>query len=250
MRSNRKHTVSELVNYCHLYEAGHSHRDLCEKYGLLINDSTFNYYYRKFLEHGIAGLESPRKNNTYTQAFKEKIAKEYFETDSSMQELTIKYNIPHRSTVKAWIIKYTEGKQLKDHRPKPEVYIMKGQKKTHEEKIAIVKDYLQTGMSYTETAIKHQVSYNNVYAWVQKYQQFGPDGLVDSRGRRKPDTVQTQEEKLRTENAALKARNEYLETENAALKKLKEVERELMVEELGIKQNTRRLRNLIKKATK
>lgn len=55
---------------------------------------------------------------------------------------------------------------------------------------------------------------------------------------------------MRTENAALKARNEYLETENAALKKLKEVERELMFEESGIKQNTRRLRNLIKKATK
>ena len=84
----------------------------------------------------------------------------------------------------------------------------------------------------------------------KKYQQFGPDGLTDSRGRRKPDNIQTEEEKLRTENADLKARNEYLETENIALKKLKEVERELMLTELNTKRSTRRLRNLIKKATK
>ena len=250
MRSNRKHTVAELAHYIHLYEAGHSYRELCEKYGLLINKSNFSQYYFKYLDHGIAGLESSRRNNTYSQAFKQNVVQEYLQTDSSINGLARKYNIPDHSTVKNWIIKYTEGEQIKDYRPKSEVYIMKGQKKTHQEKIAIVKDFLKTGMSYKETAAKHHVSYNNVYSWVQKYQQFGPDGLTDSRGQRKPDTIQTEEEKLRTENAALKARNEYLETENAALKKLKEVERELMFEESGVKHNTRRLRNLIKKATK
>lgn len=104
---------------------------------------------------------------------------------------------------------------------------MKGQKKTHEEKLLIVKHYLATGMSYKNTAEKYQVSYNQVYSWVQKYKKHGPDGLVDSRGRRKPTSIQSEEEKLRTEYAALKARNEFLETENAALKKIKEVEREL-----------------------
>ena len=250
MRSNRKHTSAELANYIHFYEAGHSYRELCEKYGLLLDASTFSQYYLKFLEHGMAGLESSRRNHTYTQEFKENVVKEYLQTESSIKGLARKYNIPDHSTVKRWIIKYTEGEQIKDYRPKPEVYIMKGQKKTHQEKLVIVKDFLETGMSYKDTAAKHQVSYNNVYSWVQKYQQFGPDGLLDSRGRRKPDTIQTEEEKLRTENAALKARNEYLETENAALKKLKEVERELMFTKSGTKQNTRRLRNLIKKATK
>ena len=246
MRSNRKHTLAELANYIHLYEAGHSYRELCEKYGLLLGGSNFKQYYLKFLEHGMARLKSSRRNNTYTQAFKESMVKEYIQTDSSIKGRARKYHIPSPSTVKDWIIKYTKGEQIKEYRPKPEVYVMKSQKKTHQEKIAIVKEFLETEMSYKETAAKHQVSYNNVYFWVQKYQQFGPDG----RGRRKPDSIQTEEEKLRTENAALKARNEYLETENAALKKLKEVERELMFEESGIKQNTRRLRNLIKKATK
>ncbi|OFK61206.1 transposase [Globicatella sp. HMSC072A10] len=250
MRSNRKHTLTELANYIHLYDAGHSYKKLCENYGLLLGGSSFNQYYLKFLEHDMAGLESSRRNNTYTQAFKESVVKECLQTDSSIKELARKYHIPSHSTVKDWIIKYTEGEQIKNYRPKPEVYIMKEQKKTHQEKIAIVKDFLETGMSYKETAAKHQVSYNNIYFWVQKYQQFGPDGLTDGRGRRKPDTIQTEEEKLRTENAALKARNEYLETENAALKKLKEVGRELMFTKSDTKQNTRRLRNLIKMATK
>lgn len=250
MRSNRKHTTADLIYYILLYEDGYSYRELSEKFGLLLSEATFYSYYLKFMEHGMAGLESSRKNNSYSQAFKENIVQEYFQTDCSIIGLARKYNIPAPSTVKKWIIKYNEGEQIRDCRPKPEVYTMKGQKKAHQEKMTIVKDFLETGMSYKETAAKHQVSYNNVYSWVKKYQQFGPDGLIDSRGRRKPDTIQTEEKKLRTENAALKARNEYLETENIAFKKLKEVERELMLTELNTKRSTRRLRNLIKKATK
>ncbi|MCW1040788.1 hypothetical protein OJ608_11170, partial [Streptococcus anginosus] len=63
------------------------------------------------------------------------------------------------------------------------------------------------------------------------------------RGRRKPSIIQTEEEKLRTELAALKARNEYLETENAALKKLKEVERELMSGGQNTKRNLKQSKN-------
>ena len=164
MRSNRKHTLTELANYIHLYDAGHSYKELCENYGLLLDDSTFSQYYLKFLEHGMAGLESSRKNNTYTQVFKESVVKEYLQTDLSIKGMARKYNIPSHSTVKDWIIKYTEGEQKKDYRPKPEVYVMKSQKKTHQEKIAIVKEFLETEMSYKETAAKHHDSYNDVYS--------------------------------------------------------------------------------------
>ena len=98
-------------------------------------------------------------------------------------------------------------------------------------------------MSYKESAEKHKVCYNNVYSWVQKYKKYGPDGLIDSRGRRKQISIQNEEEKLRTELSALKARNEYLETENAALKKLKEVERELMSNGQNIKQSSKQSKN-------
>lgn len=127
---------------------------------------------------------------------------------------------------------------------------MKSRKTTQEERMNIVKDCLENGLSYKDTAEKYQVAYNSVYQWVQKYQKHGPDGLVDGRGRRKPESIQTKQERIQAENSALKARNEYLETENAALKKLKEVERELMLRRQGTKRNTKRSRNYSKKDSK
>ena len=127
---------------------------------------------------------------------------------------------------------------------------MKGKKTTQEEKIKIVKDYLAHGLSYKDTAEKHDVSYNNVYSWVQKYKDHGPAGLADGRGRGKPDAIQSAEEKLRTEYAALKARNAYLEAENAALKKLEETERELMLRRSGMKRSSKPSKKKKKRGSK
>src|SRR5699024_12184071 len=126
-------------------------------------------------------------------------------------------------------IKYTKGKEYRVYCEKSEVNTIRGRKETDDEKHLIVKDYLDGDLADAEIAKKYNVSYNNIYSCVQKYKTHGPDGLVDRRGRRKLDSTQTDEEKLKTEIAALKERNEYLETENAELKKMKEVERELML---------------------
>lgn len=66
---------------------------------------------------------------------------------------------------------------------------MKGRKTTHEERIEIVQDFLKNGMTYKESAEKHRVSYNNIYVQVQKYKEYGPAGLVDGRGRVKPESI-------------------------------------------------------------
>ena len=241
MRSNNKHSAEELEKYIHLFlEDGISYKLLKDNYGLQLNKSNFRLKVLQYKEHGIDGITSSKRNNRYSKEFKEAVVKEYLNSEISYEDLTVKYNIPSVSTVRNWINRYTKGKLLRTYSPKPEVYTMKGRKTTQEEKIEIVRDYLKNNLSYTEAAEKHNVSYHNIYAWVQKYKEHGPDGLVDGRGRRKPDTIQTNEEKLRTENAALKARNEYLETENAALKKLKEVERELMLRKQDMKPNSKR----------
>ncbi len=168
----------------------------------------------------------------------------------TLSQLARKYQIPQVSTVRRWVIRYTGGEEIRNYIPKPEVYTMTGKKTTQEERIEIVKDYLVTGLSYKDTAEKHGVSYNNVYAWVQKYKDHGPAGLVDGRGRGKPNAIQTAEEKLRTENMALKARNQYLEAENAALKKLEEMERELILRKRGMKRSTKQSRSSKKKGSK
>lgn len=251
MRSNSKHTVEELERFILMYlEDGKSFIELSEDYNLLLNESTFGQKVLRYQEHGLSGIQSKTSNNHYSKQFKEAIVQEYYDERTSIRELARKYNIPSYNTVRQWIIKYTKGEENRSYTPQPEVYTMKGKKKTQEEKLKIVKDYLTNGLSYKETAEKYQVSYNNVYSWAQKYKQHGRDGLVDGRGRGKPDTIQTAEEKLRTEMAALKARNEYLEAENAALKKLKEVERELMSRKRGLKLNTKQSRNYKKKGSK
>ena len=80
--------------------------------------------------------------------------------------------------------------------------------------------------------------YHNVYQWIQKYKEHGPDGLMDGRGRGKPATTQTEEDKLRSELKRLEARNQWLEMENTVLKKQKEIERELISKKSGKKWRT------------
>lgn len=251
MRSNRKHTTEELERYIQFYlEEGKSYRELKKDYGLLLAETTFGQNVLRYLEHGMSGIQSQAKNNTYSRAFKETVVQEHLQEGVTLSQLARKYQIPQVSTVRRWVIRYTGGEEIRNYIPKPEVYTMTGKKTTQEERIEIVKDYLVTGLSYKDTAEKHGVSYNNVYAWVQKYKDHGPAGLADGRGRGKPNAIQTAEEKLRTENMALKARNQYLEAENAALKKLEEMERELILRKRGMKRSTKQSRSSKKKGSK
>ena len=71
----------------------------------------------------------------------------------------------------------------------------------------------------------YQVSYQQVYSWVRKYEAQGVESLRDKRGRTKPEGEMTELEKLRAENKLLKAQNKRQEMEMAFLKKLGEIER-------------------------
>src|SRR5699024_12562649 len=134
------------------------------------------------------------------------------------------YNIPAHETVRRWIIIYTKGEGLKTYSQKPEVYAMKSRNVTHDEKVKIVKDCLANELSYKETAEKYRIPYNNVYSWVQEYKEHGPTGLIDGRGRGKPDNIRTDEEKLHTEKESLKERKEYHKKKKEQLKNIKVVE--------------------------
>lgn len=251
MRSNRKHTAKELEKYIKIFlEDGVSIKELRDNYGFRLDPSNFYQKVLRYQEHGIEGIQPSVNNNRYSSDFKKQVVLEHLEDCIPVKVLARKYSIPSHVTVRNWIIKYTKGEEIKNYSPIPEVYTMKSRKTTQEERIDIVKDCLANGLSYTDTAHKFHVSYNNVYSWVQKYKKHGPQGLVDGRGRGKSEVILTDEEKLRTEIAALKARNEYLETENIALKKLDKTERELMSRKHGMKQNFKQLKNSTKKDSK
>ena len=96
---------------------------------------------------------------------------------------------------------------------------------TQEERKEITEYCIAHNKDYKGTAERYQVSYSQVYSWVQKYEKLGVLGLVDNRGHHKTDDEVDELERLRRENARLKR---MLEEQNMAvelLKKAKEFER-------------------------
>lgn len=240
MKSNIKHSTNELLKYIELYLDGVPYHQLCDDYKLLLEQTAFNLYVRRYLHHGVRGLLKTQKNRSYSQTFKHQVAQEYIYNNISYKSLAVKYNISSQATVRSWVMRYTEGKENRTYSPKPEVYQMKSRKTTYEERIEIVEYVLNHQLSYTAAAEHFKVSYNNVYSWTQKYKQFGPKALKDNRGKKKPSEVQTSEEQLKAEIEALRVRNQWLEMENDTLKKQEQMERELIKQESAKKRHTKR----------
>ena len=233
----RKHTESELMRFIELYLSGVSHQTLVADYTLKLSYTAFTNYVKKYQTHGLGGIRYQRTNRRYTEEFKSQIVVEHLETGHGPTYLANKYNIPSFESVKKWINRYTGVKENKVQSPKSGVYNIMGAKKTYEEKIEIVEDYIENHLTYKKAAEKHQVSYNNIYSWVNKYKKHGPKGLEDNRGRGKPSELQTEEERLKVEIEALKARTKWLEMENDALKKRRKIAGSLKSQELDKKRN-------------
>ncbi|MED0717550.1 helix-turn-helix domain-containing protein [Aeribacillus composti] len=63
----------------------------------------------------------------------------------------------------------------------------KGRKTTWNERIQIVLDCLGNGKDYKKTAETYEVSYQQVYQWVKKYENGKEEALKDKRGRKKEE---------------------------------------------------------------
>ena len=101
----------------------------------------------------------------------------------------------------------------------------KGRKTTVEERIEIVKACVANGKNYQETAVQYDVSYQQVYQWVRKFEQDGERALEDRRGHTKLIEELTPEDELRLKIQQMERENERLRAENLFLKKLEEIER-------------------------
>ena len=174
----------------------------------------------------------------YSKKLKENVAQDYLNKGISLEGLDIRYNIRSKSTLRQWIIQYTKGKKNKSH--EPEVSIVNTKKTTLEERIEIVKYCLDHNITCKEASEKFNLKYSQLYSWIQKYKEHGEDGLIDGRGKGKPQSIMTPEEELNARIKVLEERNKYLEMENEVLKKEEEIERQLMKEKSGKKHRTKR----------
>ena len=103
--------------------------------------------------------------------------------------------------------------------------MIKGRATTYDERVEIVKYCVEHQNNYQETADKFQVSYQQVYAWVNKYLKNGLEPLQDRRGKRKSEDEMSEIEKLKAQNKLLEAEIRKKQIEIDLLKKLKEIER-------------------------
>ena len=174
---------------------------------------------------GKAAFLPQRQNNVYDEGIKNKAVKEYLEGAGSLAEISAKYGLRSSCQLQKWIEVYNSGRgfrrkmsggsRMKEARPT-----------TVEERIQIAKDCIANGGNYGETALKFNVSYQQVYQWVKKFKEKGDAGLEDRRGKRlKDQTPRTREEELEIEIAKLKHELYMTKMERDVLKKLDEIVR-------------------------
>ena len=99
-------------------------------------------------------------------------------------------------------------------------------KTTQEERIQIVKECLENGSNYNDTAIKYNVSYQQVYTWIKRFAELGEAGLEDRRGKRAVEQEPRNEvEELKVKLAKLEHELYMTKMERDLLKKVEELER-------------------------
>ena len=164
------------------------------------------------------------KNKVYSAELKIQAVEEYLSGKGSQREICKKYGILAKRTLEVWIMWYNGHREIKKRSSaKGEIYMTKGRKTTQEERAEIVAFCIGHGKDYGLTVETFKVSYQQIYSWVKKYEEKGVNGLTDRRGKAKPESELTEEERLRQENKILQAKIKDQEMEIALLKKLREL---------------------------
>lgn len=212
--SRRARSLEEKLIIIHaLKDGSQSISDLESTYNIN-NVSIYDWVY-KYERYGVDGLKESLTWKKYSKELKLQAVMDYLSGKFSLREVSKKYEIRSESTLRKWIKKYNGHSDLKDTGKRRTISMTKGRRTTWKERIEIVHEALCNGKNYQETAEKHQVSYQQVYQWVHKYEDNGWDALKDRRGRSKSDEELTPQEKLKLEIRRIEKENERLRAENS-----------------------------------
>lgn len=211
------------------YLKGESNISLCNEYNIPYrNGKTILEWVNKYKAVGEMAFEESTINKSYSKELKLRVIQDYINGIDSLEGLANKYNISKGEIVRAWVLKYNEGIEIKDYNPKGDVYTMKSRKTTVEERLEIVNYALAN--SVKDAADKYTVPYMNVYQWVKKFNEHGKDGIKDKRGRpssNEPKKELTLEEKQAIEIEKLKRELERERMVNEVLKKNLEIRQKM-----------------------
>ena len=219
-----KHTIEQKLTAVQMLKEGfHTWVEISEIYQ--ISTDTLYQWQMKYETYGVEGLKEANSWKSYSKELKEAAVQDYLNHGLSKGEIVLKYEISNRSVLSRWIRKYTSHSELKDSGKGMSQTMTKGRKTTIEERIEIAKACIENGKNYQETAAQYEVSYQQVYQWVRKFEENGEQGLADRRGHKKPLEERTPEDELRLKIQQMERENERLRAENLLLKKLEEIER-------------------------
>lgn len=212
-----------MIAQKYIARAGSSY-DIAAKYG--VNSKTVVRWAQRYKEQGLNAFIRGTGNTHYTSDFKMICIELYISGELSIDEIVAKYNISSNYVLREWIKRYNANRELKDYRPKREVYMAEARRKTTiDERKEIVEHCINHNRNYKDTAALFNVSYSQVYSWVKKYDANGDEALSDKRGHHKTDDEVDELERLRRENLRLKRQLEEKDMLTELLKKVKEFER-------------------------
>ena len=197
-------------------------KEVAEKYNVSIN--TLVKWHRKYELYGAQGLEIRTRNKSYSTEDKLRAVQDYLSGQYSQYQIIDKYKIASRTQLKNWLDKYNGHSSLSSYNEGVRT-MTKGRTTTWQERIDIVLYCLANNRDYQKAVSQYQVSYQQVYQWVKKYDEGGQDALQDGRGRKKAEEALTDADRQKLAMKKLEYENERLRAENAFLKKLRELQR-------------------------
>lgn len=220
--SRGKITAEQRIEIAERYQTGKvSQEQIAREYGL--GRTTIRRIVAQYKSQG-AKYFFKCNNQKYSKELKLNAVTDYLNGKGSLDDICEKYKISENSVLRQWIKVYNGHKEFKEHNSSGRgIYMTKGRKTTQEERMEILAFCIEHGKDYGLTVETYEVSYQQIYSWVKKYEEKGVDGLKDNRGRTKPEEEMTEIEKLRAENRILQAKLREKEMENALLKKLREL---------------------------
>jgi transposase-like protein len=218
-----EHSASQKFAIIQEIESGRiGVKEAVEKFN--ISKTTLAKWRRRYKVYGYEGLEVRTGNRSYSAELKLQAVKDYLYGGLSQYQVIDKYKIASRNQLSRWIKKYNGHSSLKANTG-GKTAMIKGRSTTWQERIDIVLYCLAHQQDYRKAANQFQVSYQQVYGWVKKYELGGQDALRDGRGRTKAPEELTEADHHKLAMKKLEYENERLRAENAFLKKLQEFER-------------------------
>lgn len=202
--SKRAYTTKDKLEILKSFEAGHSIKKIASIHN--VSRAAIREWKYRLDKFGEKGLKESSSWKKYSKELKLSAIREYQSGLYSLREITKKYEISDTKILRGWIKKYNDHGDI---RATPERSKTKARPTTWEERIQIVLYCLENAKNFNLAAQTFDVSYQQVYQWVRKFESGGDEALRPKRGRNKSD------KKLKLEIKQLKRENEFLRAENA-----------------------------------